>query len=78
VLTLTNGWLFVSKRTCMHCRWVASSDNAHHNGGFCNYDWPAADMPAQAKPIVPDPEDGLAVSVDALAWVYVWPEVDAL
>ena len=60
------------------CRWVASSDNTHHNGGFCNYDWPAAEMPAQAKPIVPDPEAGLAVSVDALAWVYVWPEADAL
>ena len=40
-------------------------------------DWPAAAMPAAAKPIKPDPEPGLAVSVDALAWVYVWPEADA-
>ena len=59
-------------------RWIASSDNGHKNGGFCNYDWPAAEMPAAAKPIIPDPEmGGMAISVDALAWVYVWPESDA-
>ena len=58
-------------------RWIASSDNGHKNGGFCNYDWPAAKMPAAAKPIS-DPEMGMAISVDALAWVYVWPESDAL
>ena len=58
-------------------RWIASSDNGHKNGGFCNYDWPPAPMPPAAKPIIPDPEAGLVVSVDALAWVYLWPEADA-
>eukprot|EP01043_Picozoa_sp_COSAG02_P066430 COSAG02_NODE_10341_length_1964_cov_7.838606_3_plen_53_part_01 len=23
-------------------QWIASSDNAHHNAGFCNYDWPVS------------------------------------
>ena len=59
-------------------RWIASSDNAHKNGGLCNYNWPAAEMPAKPSPIVPNPAEGDGdVTVDALAWVYIWPEVDA-
>lgn len=58
-------------------RWIASSDNGGKNGGFCNYQWPAAPMPDAPRPIHPAPAPGLAVSVDALAWVYVWPEEDA-
>jgi hypothetical protein len=27
-------------------QWIASSDNAHHNAGFCNYDWPVRDLPS--------------------------------
>ena len=38
------------------------------NAGWCNYDWPAADMPAH--PPAPFPAND-TVSVDALAFLYV-------
>eukprot|EP00941_MAST-03F_sp_MAST-3F-sp1_P000772 g772.t1 len=58
----------------LQLNWIASSDNVHHNGGFCNYDWPAAPMPASPKPIIPDPGAGEAITIDALTWTYVWDE----
>jgi len=51
-------------------QWIASSDNTDKNAGWCNYDWPAADMPAH--PPAPFPAND-TVSVDALAFLYVWP-----
>eukprot|EP00040_Diaphanoeca_grandis_P012242 m.62236 g.62236 ORF g.62236 m.62236 type:complete len:371 (-) comp23117_c0_seq1:77-1189(-) len=51
-------------------QWVASSDNAHHNGGYCNYDWPAAPIPTTRPPI----DASHTVTVDALSWVYAWDE----
>jgi hypothetical protein len=27
-------------------QWIASSHNADHDGGWCNYDWPQAKMPS--------------------------------
>eukprot|EP00756_Hemistasia_phaeocysticola_P049432 Hpha_TRINITY_DN23905_c0_g1::TRINITY_DN23905_c0_g1_i1::g.137841::m.137841 len=45
-------------------RWIASSDNAHHNSGYCNYNaWPPASEPP--TPPVPQPSAG-AVTVEAL------------
>ena len=49
--------------------WVASSDNARKEDGWCNYAWPSSSVPAHAP--TPEPAKG-HVSVDALAWVYVW------
>ena len=51
-------------------QWIASSDNGGKNGGYCNYDWPPAAMPST------DPVGNITgtVSVDGLAWVYVWDE----
>ena len=51
-------------------QWIASSDNGHHNGGFCNYDWPPAKMPATP----PVANLNGTISVDSLAWIYVWDE----
>lgn len=52
-------------------QWIASSDNfPDHNSGYCNYDWPPAEMPKT-------PPAALlhgTVSVDSLAWIYVWEE----
>lgn len=51
-------------------QWIASSDNGHHNGGFCNYDWPPAEMPSTP----PLANLNGTISVDSLAWIYVWDE----
>ena len=51
-------------------QWIASSDNARKNGGYCNYDWPPAKMPD--TPPVADING--TISVDSLAWIYVWEE----
>ena len=50
-------------------RWIASSDNKDHNAGWCNYNWPAAPLPN--SPPLPSPSLG-NVTVDVLAWLYVW------
>jgi hypothetical protein len=57
-------------------QWIASSDNVGKNAGWCNYEWPAADMPSPSHPPKPLPGN-TTVSVDALAFLYVWPEADA-
>ncbi len=59
--------LFTSSFTL---QWIASSDNVHKNGGYCNYDWPSATLPATP----PVPAINGTVSVDSLAWIYVWDE----
>mmetsp|Transcript_4922 Transcript_4922/g.12749 ORF Transcript_4922/g.12749 Transcript_4922/m.12749 type:complete len:212 (+) Transcript_4922:585-1220(+) len=53
-------------------QWIASSDNRHKNDGFCNYDFPSAPIPTTP----PGPSELLngTISVDALAWVYVWDQ----
>lgn len=55
--------------TSFSLQWIASSDNGHHNGGYCNYDWPPAKMPDTTPPAL----NG-TISVDSLAWIYVWDE----
>lgn len=66
--------------------WIASSDNAKKNAGFCNYDWPAAVQPDRPpEPFAPGGGGGACyaangectISVDALAFLYIWPEDDA-
>lgn len=47
-------------------RWIATHTNPTP---LCNYDWPAAPMPAHSP--TPTPAQGY-VAVDALAWVYTW------
>ena len=50
--------------------WIASSDAPLHKGtsAWCNGDWPAKDVPT--TPSTPDKAGH--VSVDAIAWLYVW------
>lgn len=66
-------------------QWIASSDNKNKNAGWCNYAWPAAKMPSQPPKPFPTNrtydcgrKDGkpCSVSVDALAFLYVWPDAD--
>lgn len=49
--------------------WIASSDNAAFDGGWCNFHWPETPMPL--TPPAPNSSNS-PISVDALAWVYVW------
>jgi hypothetical protein len=51
-------------------RWIASSDNKHLDAGWCNYAWPQQAFPSGPPPS-PTPSLG-NVTVDVLAWLYVW------
>ena len=49
-------------------QWIASSDNAHKDSGYCNFDWPASDVPSNE----PVPFVNGTIEVDALVWLYTW------
>lgn len=56
--------------TSFALRWIATSNNKDADYGYCNFKWPARDVP-DGPPPAPHPEVG-NVTLDALAFLYVW------
>ena len=56
--------------TSFALRWIATSNNKDADYGYCNFQWPARPVP-DGPPPVPHPATG-NVTLDALAFLYVW------